>query len=292
MAVQFSGSTIVDTTFISTGTRRDLIDQWETAVIAAGWTAISGAGTADKLYETAATPAGFKLRVRAFDVGSGNCAQFFIKDNTALTSTACFLLPSNTNGFRIWANKYQFFMFRTGTDMTLTRAFVAAGTLYLPDFMVDWMSGFNYQGWMHGCGPSDADASVTVAQTWRQSPCVTTVSFLTAATMWRNSVFGFSSSASNVMRIVVGHLTSGTVSVATWDDGTYWMEEPLVAWFQGVGNSNLPAFKGQLWDAVMSGKAYDSEAVRTIGGVKWRSLTHQAQNIGQEPSGSLLLKTN
>lgn len=297
MAVQFSGSTIVDTTFISTGTRRDLIDQWETAVVAAGWTAISGAGTADKLYETATTPAGFKVRFRAFDSGSGNCAQFFIKDNSALTSTAGFLLPSNTNVFRIWANKYQFFIFRSGTDMTLQRAFLCGGTLYLPDFMADWMSGFNYQGWMHGIGATDIDTQ-TVASTWRKCPCSVNLSQSSGGQIWRNAVFGYQ--IARAIDISVGHTQGnpaggGSHSTDSWDDGTWWMEEPLLSWFQGVTTSNYYAFKGQLWDAVMSGKNYDSEAVRSIGGTKWRSLTHQAGPVNttsNSAAGSLLLKTN
>jgi hypothetical protein len=292
--IQFSGGTIVDTTFVASGTRRDLIDQWETAVVAAGWTAISGAGTADKTYETAATPAGFKIRVEAIDPGSGNCAQFKLRDNAALVTSALFLLPTASQLYRIWANKYQFFFFRSGTDMTLQRAFLGAGTLHLPDFMVDWMSGFPYQGWMHGVGGTDVDTT-TLANTWRKAPCTGAGSSLvTNSHIWRNSQAG----SFRPIFFPVAHTTAtgggSQLSADQWDDGTWWMAEPLMATYQGTASANITVFKGQLWDAVITGKPYDSETVRIIGGLKWRVLTHQAGPavaIGST-CGTILLKTN
>jgi hypothetical protein len=275
--IQFSGGTIYDQTFVSNGTRRDLIDHWETAIVAAGWSVVSGGGSADKVYDSAPTPDGnFRVRVRGRDPGSGNCAIFTLKDNGTLETPSSFLLPVSGQIYRIWANRYQFFLCRSGTDMTLQRSVFSAGVPWLPAFMVDWMQSFPYIGWSQRVGSSDVDTT-TMASSWR---VIATGTGAAGYWIWRGSA----SSSFAIPLIGPSFPTNAAMSVySIWDDGSFQLNAPLF-WFLG---SNT--IRGQMWDAMLSTKNYDSETVRNIGGKPWRNYTHQA-GIGTQ--GSLLLLTN
>ncbi|HET6887690.1 MAG TPA: hypothetical protein VFH87_07180 [Candidatus Udaeobacter sp.] len=277
--IQYSDGTVVDTLFTSNGTRRQLIDQWETAVSTAGWSVVSGGGSADKVYETAATPDGFKIRVRAKDVG-GNCAQFSMKDNGALESDISYTLPVNGFPYRIWANKYQYFLFRSGTDMTVQRAFVSMGVPWLPSFMVDYMQAFPYAGWCGRNGSNDTDAN-PVSGSWRK---MVTGTGSAGPDIWRGTAFAAQT------KVLGGPALPTNLSMGnyvTWEDGTHQLCEPLLIIPRTGGSSYMIA--GQLWDAILNTKPYDSEAVRQITGKSWRVLTHQATVLTQ---GTLMLLTN
>ncbi|HET6887812.1 MAG TPA: hypothetical protein VFH87_07795 [Candidatus Udaeobacter sp.] len=277
--IQYSDGTVVDTLFTSNGTRRQLIDQWETAVSTAGWSVVSGGGSADKVYESATTPDGFKIRVRAKDVG-GNCAQFTLKDNGVLESEISYTFPVNTFPYRIWANKYQYFLFRSGTDMTINRAFVGMGVPWLSSFMVDYMQAFPYAGWCCRNGATDVDTNA-VSASWRKNVSGTAA---TGPDVWRGTAF-----ASN-NKVLVGPALPTNIGLAnyvTWEDGTHQLCEPLLVVPRSGGSSYMVA--GQLWDSVLNTKPYDSEAVRQITGKSWRVLTHQAATATQ---GTLMLLTN
>lgn len=298
MAIQFSGGTIVDTVFVSNGTRGQLVSQWEAALVAAGWTAISGAGTSDPIYQSATAQGFNKVRFEFKDPGSGNCAQMFLRSDTLVSTIPGFMLPVGGQPFRIWANKYSFFMFRSSPDTALQRCFLCGGTLWLPDFILDWMQDFPYLGWLHGIGTSDTDGTAIGTTTWRRAPC--SVAPVYGQMLWRNLLVnaGFGNAPMPLWgNYIVGNSAGGGVYAASqWDDGTFHLLEPLLLHYQVAQASNVYAIKGQLYDAVMTSKRLDGETVRQIGNRSWRTLTHQVVTEGTASvstgGGTLMLLTN
>lgn len=283
MALQLSGTDPVDVTFASNGTRGQLVSQFETVLTSAGWTVVSGGGSSDVILESATTPAGLKIRFEAIDPGAGNCAQFKIRDNTTLVgAVVIFLLPVNLANFRIWANKYQFFYFLSGTDMTKQRALVCGGVPWVPNFIKDIIA-FPYIGWMHGNGTTDASAT-QLAQSFRKVLIVSAITNYSA--IWNNALFS-SSASTNVFGLVCQSANTNLDDL--WEDGTFTLFEPILCWQSS--NFSSPVRHGQLWDAALNSKVLDSEVKRSFANKTWRNITHQNGLAGGIGRGSLLLVT-
>ena len=113
MSIQYAGGTRINYTFTDAGTRLDLVNKLNAQLKLAGWSVISGDGTADVLMKTAVNPDGLSCRLRLYDPAANNCAQFTLKNNAGtLTSQIHYLLPGSWQ-WRIVANQYWFAMFRT-----------------------------------------------------------------------------------------------------------------------------------------------------------------------------------
>ena len=273
----------MDTTFVSNGTRGQLVSQFQTILTSAGWTVISGGGSADVIMESATTPQGLVIRMEAIDPGSGNCAQFKIRDNGILVGTqTIFLLPANGATFRLWANKYQFFYFLSGTDMTKQRAFVCGGVPWIPDFLKAVMS-FPYGGWIHGSGSTDTDTR-QLGNSLRKALWASVVN--TYSAIWNSGVFG-NASANNFGLVVQ---TANTNLDDLWEDGTFTLFEPILIW--GSNSFTGPVRHGQMWDAMLLTKPLDSEIKRSFANYTWRNITHQNGTTGNPGRGCLMLLTS
>lgn len=291
MAIAYSGSTIIDTTFTSTGTKLDLVNNLDTQLAAAGWTAISGAGGTNPVYVSATTPQGIKIRVDFDSTGATNCMRLRLSGldiaNAAINSSYLFLLPSNGNLFRIWANKYQFFMFRSGTDTSLQRSFLCGGVPWTTVAMVDFLQndiGSNiYVGWIHGNGATDT-STTTQQNTFRK--IVTTSAITSWRVIWGDTAFG-----SDVNTTQFYLLSEGSVSDYNyrWENGDYHMYPPILVWPTGISTNTTSTRHGMLWDAVALGRAFNSEVLREFEGLTWRNITHQQTTV---PVASLFLLTN
>jgi hypothetical protein len=276
MSIQLTGVLPIDFTFTSAGTRAELVSNFQTQLVAAGWTVISGGGSGDVVLESAVTPQGIKIRVEALDPGSGNCAQFKIKDDASLVGpTTMFLLPVNGSVFRLWANKYQFFYFLTGTDMTKQRAFVCGGVPWIPFFIQDLLTN-PYAGWLHGNGTSDGDTH-GLSATFRKVFTANVVTNYSA--LWNGAALGNTNLANKFGLIVQYGLTSLD---DMWEDGTFTLFEPILIWEGALGTVR----HGQMWDAALTSKPLDSEIRRAFGGQTWRNITHQNTSPGR---GCLML---
>lgn len=272
MAIQLSGATPRDFSFSSSGTRAELVTNFQNELTAAGWHVISGGGTGDVVMESATTPQGLKIRVEAIDPGSGNCVQFKLRDNGGLVGpVTIFLLPVGGATFRLWSNPYQFFYYLSGTDMTKQRALVCGGVPWVPPFIQDILS-IPYTGWLHGNGASDTDTR-TLTGTFRKTVTVSTI--VNYSAIWNGVTFGVAN-AINVFGLVIQ--TGLTNLDDLWEDGTFTIFEPVLCW-QSSGFSS-PVRHGQMWDAVLGTKPLDSEVRRTFGNMTWRMLTHQASRFG------------
>jgi len=288
MAIQYSGQTPQDTFFVGDGTRLQLVNKLEAALAAVGWTAVSGAGSADWVYQSATTPGGQFIQVHATDPGgTANCAVFKLRSTTGLEAAAGYLQNTNVGSYRIIANKYQFFMWLTGTTAQL-RHILYMGVPYVFPFLTYLLDGNEDFGFMHAQAFTDTDVRVWTS-TFRQNLGAQSVqgySMIRRGAAFTNNAnlshFGISLQGSNQS----GTATSGTY---TYEDGSWNMFEPILILPTGNVDSITTTRFAQIWDAVVSTKNYDSEALRTIGTQKWRNITHQNVATTDYLRGTLLL---
>jgi hypothetical protein len=286
--IQFTGATIIDTSFVSNGTKIDLLNNLGTALDNAGWATISGAGTSDWIRETAVTPQGYKFRMEGQDLGGATVsAKFTLRTDTLANTVSMYVLPTNSALYRIWANKYQFFLFKSGTTGG-NRDFLCATVPWMPDFVAE-VGSPPWAAWMHGSGGSDTDNTSTFTNELRaslRSGILTKCAFI-----WNNILFGSATNTAGLVGIIMETVNppSPTAVDDQWEDGTWLLKEPIICKPQGVSTSGQLTRLGQFWDSVVLAKPLDSEVKRTFAGHTWRNITHQyTGSAGQR--GSLLLK--
>lgn len=132
----YSGSPRVNTTFTG-GTIQQIINGIETALLAAGWTTISGSGTGTLVMQSGLTPAPQNLQMRLrVKTNAGNCCTVTIENvagskvATNSTTAGLMLLPAAAKVFRVIANKYQAFIFTSSVNTA--REFACWGVPALP----------------------------------------------------------------------------------------------------------------------------------------------------------------
>jgi hypothetical protein len=285
MAIQYAGGTRVNYTFTDNGTRLSLVNNLNTQLKNAGWSAISGDGTGDVLMQSAMTPDGLKIRFRLLDPGSGNCAQFTMKNSTGtLTSSIGYLLPGSFD-WRIVANKYQFFMFRTGSaNRKAARGVLNGGTIWMPSSQVSLLGSDKECGWMDAAGTSDTDT--TQRETFRSVLTMTCLSFAPSYGLRSSLYTSFMvNTTDNTTLSQPGFLIPGSAvnaagrSSAAWQGGERHQAEALIGWSSGSANSNQWAIKGQVWDAmILSGQA-NGETTITYDGHTFIAITDLASDV-------------
>jgi len=279
MPLAFSNGAIIETTFTSDGTKAQIISQWTNALVAAGWGGSSG------ILTSGTTPQGFKIGMKAEDAGA-TCVRFRINGATINGNQDFFLLPTNGQLYRIWANKYQYAIFRSGLDLTLTRACVFGGVPWIPDFLTTYLNvPDNYFGWIHGAGSTDTDTSRTEQSTLRAACFGQVVSGQnTSGACW--IIRGTTQGAVNFVFCIGrfgGNAVSGSgAGITKWDDLTWFLEEPFV----NYAISSVPYPAGLLWDACRVEKDFDGETRFLIGDFTWRVITHRTAS--QYGNGTLL----
>lgn len=276
MAIQYSGGTLVNATFSPT-TRQHIVDNITTNLQTAGWSAISGTpgSSGDVTMESAATPAGAKIRFRFLEPGSGNCAQVTMKHSSGTpTSQIAYCLPSNT--WRIVADQYQFFAFMTGgSNATAARSQVLGGVLYTPSFVS--VSSGDAVAWMQFVGTSDADTTATRVSFRRMLRGGGSSSAAPNSNMFGSTLVETTSSQNGGLGMVVlqGGYVAGS-SFYRWEDTTLLLYEPLVGWATGSAIGNEGRIKGQLWDAIVVSGAWTSETTVTFDGHSFLAITDSA----------------
>jgi hypothetical protein len=244
----------------------------ESALATAGWSTISGGGTGDVLMKTAVGPGGQSIRVRLLDPGSGNCAQITMKNNSgSLTSQTFFLLPESSS-WRIVANKYSFYMFRTSAaNRAAPRGVCMGGTIWIPDFVLATMGSDFECGYMQGHATTDTDT--TAGTSWRNSMDQARRN----SSIWTGLVVDASANLNVAQPLLMPpSLNSDNTANAgyRWQDGSLHQMEAIVGWAESGGGA-LCAFKGQLWDAmIVSGQAV-GETTITFDGHTFIAITDQ-----------------
>lgn len=286
--IRYSGSTIVDTTFVSDGTKSQYMAQVGGFLMLAGWVLISAG-----IYESATTPSGQKIRVEIYD-GGGTSVRFRLRSLALTHPTPAFAFPLTGRTFRVWANKYQFFIFFSGTVFTSDPSDVAVGVPWMPDFVADLLSD-PYAGYMaaNGLGDPGDPKNQNTQNTfhgwfnvWYNSP----------GFIWDGVAVDCAITATDFIQMIGQEYSLGNGDLGgVWEDGSIALYEPYITWPSGhtaVGNWSNQTRHGQLWDALAYGAQLQSEVILIIGGQRWRNLTHKVNPGGNRILHSHLLLTN
>ena len=293
MAIQYSGS--VRTSTFSPSTKQNIIDNVETALLAAGWTTISGHATTNLLMQSGTTPQGFAARIRLKDNG-GNCVTFSLESTdgslvggNSTTVGGAFVQPGTSQTFRIVCSAYQAFLFVTPYS-GVNRSFAGFGVPYVPS----WVAATTTQlAWMMGDGQNDTDANnrgsfrTFLLFSGGAGAGAPSQQAMYDSVLWGtnfNGLLGLIGLASYVCPT----MASGGTGYR-WQNNAALIIDPLIAW--GDTASNVEAkFKGQLWDAVVSTDAYSPDTAATFDSHNWIVLTNN--NTAATLRGSLLLATS
>jgi len=287
MAIQYAGAPRVNFTFTDAGTRLDLVNKLNAQLKLSGWTAISGDGTGDVLMETATGPSGQKVRFRLYDPGAGNCAQLTMKNSVGtLTSQIFYLLPGSYE-WRIIANKYQFFMFRTGAANRIAqRAVVMGGTIWIPDYVVATMGSDKECGWVQGNGSSDTSGTAYSFRA-RYGQVSGTV-FSRASSLWTSFMVNYSNVNQSTVRLAVSGQCyyDPNFQAFAWQGGSYQQVEAFICWGPDSTITSRATWKGQIWDAMTITGRFDGESTISFAGHTFMAITDQCDQ-DQEATATL-----
>lgn len=290
MAIAYSGLTISNTTFTqATGTRREIVDGIAAALLAAGWSQISGAGTADQVLKSATTPQGLAIRIRLLDPGSGNCAQAFLHNATgSLTQTAnqAYLLPAAAQIWRFIGNAYQFFCFVDGSTAANARNYVAAGVPWIPSFLSGSVTA---AGWMQSSSTSDTDTSTARIhfRTRLDSSGSGNVCNLYNGNIWaQNGLTGQYLCAP--VSAYGPSFQSSYSGGSRWADNSAQICDPLIAWALTAFGAEIQIV-GMLWDACIITDSFVQATTSAFDSHNWYNLTNSNAGSSQITKGSLFL---
>lgn len=284
MAIQYSGTNINNTFVNSVGTRLEIVTGLSSALVAGGWTIISGTGTGNVLLESATTPSPQSLvcRVQLFDPGSGNCAQIKFRNQAATAEQANFhpLYAQASKTWRVIANPYQFFIFSTAS-VSAGREFVAGGVPYLPSFL---QGVITEAIWSMGNGRSDTDSYCST--TFRNNLITSTPNSQPNLWMdvnlnvWENFNNFVTNSYTGWPQLIAQQGAQWTQTIGTnlyapykWHDDSVMVYEPLIAW--GAANyGDESKIRGQLWDAAIIGDAFGCDQETSFDTHNWWVITN------------------
>lgn len=273
MSIQYSGSTLVNMTFNSDGTRLNLVSTLATQLVNAGWSIVSGSGTADVLVQSAVTPQGCFVRFRLFDPGSGNCAQFTMRSSAGgLISAIGYMLPTAGKQFRIVANKYQFFFFSTGSaNRTTAREVLIGGTLWVPDFIQADLGSNLDLGWVQYTGISDT-GTVT------QGSFRTAASFFFGSTLYKTWMVNFVNTVPLPGLVGLSISSNGNFGYR-WQTDALPTFEPLMSFSSNNTITGEQKIVGVMFDTVCVAGAFTGESTISLDGHTWLAIT-DVNNMG------------
>jgi hypothetical protein len=293
MSIQYSGN--AQTSTFTCSTKQNIIDNVETALLAAGWTTISGHGTTNLLMQSATTPQGFAINVRLKDNG-GTCVTFSIETTSGSltgansTSTGGGFLNPAAGTYRVTCNKYQAFIYQIPYSSGTSRTYVGFGVPWVPSWVAASTSAL---GWMHGNAETDTDTNERTGFREQLSPlggaAVGACECLYNVSLWNDNT---SSAAQGVPSIpnFLGQANNGSSqNQYRYENGAAFLFDALICWGAG-GSTNEGKAKGQLWDAVVSSDAYTADSTTSFDGHNWITLT--AAGTSTANRGTLLLATS
>jgi hypothetical protein len=272
MAIQYSGN--AQTSTFTPTTKQDIINAVGAALLAAGWTTISGGtGTTNWMLQSATTPQGFAINVRMKD-NSGTCVTFSLESTDGVlvggnstTVGGGFLAPGSAQIFRIVCNKYQAFVFVQ--QPTPVKSYVGFGVPWVPSWV---QSATTRIGWMEGNTTTDADTTLrasfrTVLYASSVAPA-TQVIYNTV--LWSaNASSGAAGSIASPPFVVASNNTLGG---AKWVTGQALIYDALIGW-GSASSTTAVSYMGQLWDAVISTDTYTGDLTTTFDSHNWIVLT-------------------
>jgi len=302
MSLQYSGGTLVNTTFTQSGaTRGEIVSNLISALLSAGWTNLSGTGT-DQVLQCAATMigvTGLRIAVRIYDPGSGSCARVALRNiSGSRIGQDLYLFPALGKVWRIIANQYQFFIMTPGSSAT--REFVYAGQLIVPT----WLSATATNcGLAQGNAISDTD--VAARASYRNSLNSANLPVGSSFARETHLVSDVLLDMSNLTYTGTGVLAGSCIQSANcgrtfgnayrWADNTLVDNDPLVAF--GLSSASDEAkFQGQMSDAVVVDDAFTADMNISLDGHTWWGITNNNNGVagttdyGNIPRGTLFIR--
>lgn len=292
MAIEFASGSIVNTTLTqSTGTRREIVDALAAALASAGWSYVSGSGTATPILSSVATADGYQYRILLSDPGSGTCARVQISgpagNNPSPGTLYQYLLPAASKVWRIIAWSCGLCVWAEG--LTTARGHVYINTVKPTAGVLAALSNFAV---MTGDGPTDSGSTVlnsfrtTLAGQGQNTQPPTQVIYGTS--LWESVNVNAAAQGFPVLvgRMLGGILATGSVSITGkryWDDA-YVVSDVELA----VGNSatNEAKITGTLYNTALTTKQYNSEStILTVGARTYKPLTVQSASFTNANSG-------
>lgn len=300
MSVQYSGN--AQTSSFTPAVRQDIINSIETALLAAGWTTVSGHSTTNLLMQSAVTPQGFAMRVRLKDNG-GNCVNFSIEstdgvivgDNTTNNNGGS--LDPSRGMYRIICNKYQAFVYTTPFTAN-NNSFVAFGVPYVPATIAALVTRI---GWMqsNSHGDSSGDYPLTC---FRCQLCPTNAAGfnLSNQQMMLNALFsgaynqGGDWAQSGIGLMGLQLFSENRISTGyRWLNGQAVLYDAIIGWATtGFGNNAEGRLVGQLWDAVVASDTYNGDMSMAFDTHNWATVTHNGPQDNYSIRGTLILATS
>jgi len=268
----------MDRTYPAT-TKQEIVTAFESAlsgVGGAGWTVISGVGSADvKMQSQLGAPSGLQCRVRARDPGvSATTRITFMNTGESKVSTELFLLPGLAQSIRIVAGGHQLFAFFPG-DLS-ARKFVCGGVPYLDPWQVPL---YNEAVWCHGNAESDSD--VTRRNSFRTGPAVVD----NAQNVWQLWM-GVAYTGSGVaygQRLIapMGLMTQNPDNHygRYFADGSAFKSPAQIAWGAVSGDTDSQ-IRGWLWGAAVIAKLISAEHMTDFEGRRWVNVMQWDAGVG------------
>lgn len=294
----------VNTTYTSDGTKQNLINAIETALLAAAWTTVSGHATTNLLMQTHSTPYPLQANFRFRDNG-GTSIQITVENTSGSvagpggTGNGVSLTPVNTRVFRVIANPYQFFILVPGTyNAACTFAF--GGVPYVPSFV----TGVTAAGLVMGNSESDGDTSTRLSWRTNLTPVTSNFTIGLFQTLWNASLFNGTNTAPGsapacpcLLVPMMANLAAIGTTTATWNQPYRWAGlqihsgDPLICWGL-TGYSDEPQIRGQLWDALVVCDAYTGDSTSSWDSHNWFAITNNNTGLaGNGARGTLFVVT-
>lgn len=290
-ATTYKGGANVSQGFLG-GTRQNIIDGCESALLNAGFITISGSGTGTLVMQSSMTPNPQNLRFRVtFGTPGSNCVSVSIRNidgskvGTNSTGAGGQLFPSASKGFRVIANKYQVFILVPGS--AASRDFCAFGVPYLPTHL----QGIVYEAiWLQGNAQNDTDTVTrTSFRTSLSSEFGGTglLQHICNGNIWEGSPFNVSGPHTLATMAPTKSLAGSTWNLYRWHDGSMFMGDPIIGWGTFSNNEENTA-KGQLWDSFIAMQPFpiDTQLV-SVDSRNWWGIT--ANNNGSSFSSTNVL---
>jgi len=253
-------------------TRADWVNNMISALLAAGWTQISGSGT-DRVLGSGTTPDNLRYKVRIWDPGSGNCARVGLRNwNETLLNDAeaMYCFPGGVT-WKVVASAYQFFAWVPGS--TAGRMFVMATAPKLEPALNYNITSAAYLG-SNGQDDSNTTSSVSLRD---RTYCGGRVGMI----LNNDALFQW---AQDVTRNLMLYTPAGVNSdFREWIDGSRDVLEARVKFHPRT----LPKWLGYLWDAMLVYAVMAPDQTVTWDGRTWISLT--ANNVTDNTLGTVCL---
>lgn len=298
MAIQYSGN--AQTSTFTPSNKQDIINAVGAALLAAGWTTVSGgSGTTAWKLQSATTPQGFAIRVLMQDNG-GTCITFSLESSDGVlvggnstTVGGAFLNPTAGGPFQIVCNKYQAFMYAV-PYAAVGGTFAAFGVPFVPSWVASVTSRV---GWMMGNAFRDTDTSERYS--FRKSLATgETGDYQDGAkqALFDGALWSYNAEQSNSYGINLASYTANGVWTGgsgvwgyRWENNAALLIDAILSWGGSAINAE-PKFKGQIWDGVVSTDNYAGDSTASFDGHNWTVVTNN--NTLASALGTLLLATS